>query len=74
MTCNGLDSYHCLLTEGGVSLREQCTEASLFTDGINYNFIVKILIADLRQLITVFFVIQYTKCIMILPYYYDCIS
>lgn len=55
-------------------MREQCTEASLFTDGINYNFIVKILIADLRQLITVFFVIQYTKCIMILPYYYDCIS
>lgn len=32
-TCNGSDSYHCLLTEGGVILREQCTETSLFTKG-----------------------------------------
>nr|XP_034338180.1 uncharacterized protein LOC105324417 [Crassostrea gigas]XP_034338181.1 uncharacterized protein LOC105324417 [Crassostrea gigas] len=32
-TCNGSESYHCLLTEGGVSLREQCTDASLFTSG-----------------------------------------
>eukprot|EP00105_Crassostrea_gigas_P007511 XP_011421784.1 PREDICTED: uncharacterized protein LOC105324417 [Crassostrea gigas] len=32
-TCNGSESYHCLLTEGRDLLREQCTDASLFTSG-----------------------------------------